>query len=423
MPLPNEHSCRLKDPGQFVRFFRKHVKDSNDIGDYKATGKPYDLLIGYRKDGSSDVQANRYKKDTWTAEEARKHCKAHKGILFEPASGGSSSIDLDEDNCCGAEDFTEELYPNEVGEMEVIKHSYILDVFMQTPWAIVPYKLAILGEIVARHVAGETLDPEEVQMRIHGARRPADSQVGNIAVLPLFGIIFPRANLMTQVSGATSAEIFGTKFDELIQDPEVGAIVLDVNSPGGQISGIEELSRQIYDSRGKKPIVAVANHEMDSAAYWIGTAAGEVVVTPSGELGSIGVWAAHDDISGSLAQAGIKRTLISAGKYKTEGNPWEPLTEEARAAIQISVNESYDAFVKAVARNRGVKIDQVRNEFGEGRSVGARQAIESGMADRVEMLSETITRLRRSIITLSKEQLQKAEDLRAKINSILRKGN
>jgi hypothetical protein len=84
MPFPNEHSCRLLEPGQFVRFFRKTVKDSNDIGDYKATGKSYDLLIGYRKDGSSDVQTHRYPKDTWTAEEAGKHCRAHKGS-FEAA--------------------------------------------------------------------------------------------------------------------------------------------------------------------------------------------------------------------------------------------------------------------------------------------------------------------------------------------------
>jgi HK97 family phage prohead protease len=85
-PYPNEHSCRLLDPDQFVRFFRKHVKDEKDVGDYKATGKPYDLLIGYRQDESSDTQAHRYAKDTWTEAEARKHCQAHKGKSFEPAS-------------------------------------------------------------------------------------------------------------------------------------------------------------------------------------------------------------------------------------------------------------------------------------------------------------------------------------------------
>ncbi len=75
------------DPGEFVRFFRKQVTDSSDIGKYKATGKPYAVLIGYRKDGSSDVQANRYDKTIWTVKQARRHCVAHKGIEFTPATG------------------------------------------------------------------------------------------------------------------------------------------------------------------------------------------------------------------------------------------------------------------------------------------------------------------------------------------------
>jgi len=85
VPFPNEHSCRLLDPDQFVRFIRKHVKDNNDKDGYKATGKPYDLIIGYRKDDSSDTQAHRYKKTIWTEAQARKHCKAHDGKSFEPA--------------------------------------------------------------------------------------------------------------------------------------------------------------------------------------------------------------------------------------------------------------------------------------------------------------------------------------------------
>ena len=268
--------------------------------------------------------------------------------------------------------------------------SYVLDAFLETPWAIMPHKLVTLEEIVARHVTGEKLDAEEVQARIHGARRPENRQIGSVAVLPLFGTIFPRANLMTDMSGATSAERFGAQFTELINDPNIDAIVLDVDSPGGQVNGIEEVSRKIFEARGTKPIVAVANHTMASAAYWVATAADEVVVTPSGEVGSIGVFAVHKDFSGALEQQGVKISLISEGKYKTEGNPYEPLAEEARAAIHTRVGESYDAFVTAVARNRNVEPVTVRNGFGEGRVVGARQAVELGMADRVGTLEETV---------------------------------
>ncbi len=302
-----------------------------------------------------------------------------------------------------------------------MRYTHILDAFTRTPWAIVPERLAILQEIIARHITGEKLDAEEVQMAIHGAKRPADRKTGNIAILPLFGTIFPRANMMTDVSGATSAEMFGKKIDELVNDPEIGAIVMDVDSPGGQVIGVEELSRKIYDARGKKPIVAIANHEMDSAAYWIGTAADEVVITPSGEVGSIGVFAAHWDESAALEMEGLKLTLISEGKYKTEGNPYQPLTEEAQAFFQEMVGEAYDAFVKAVARNRNKTVGEVRNGFGEGRVVGARQAVSLGMADRIATLDETVGQLQRKLFKLSKSEQREADALSERVSKILKK--
>jgi len=274
------------------------------------------------------------------------------------------------------------------------ERSYVLNAFAKAAWAILPRQLIVLQEIVVRHVSGQKLDAEEVETRVHGARRPAsDRRMSAVAVLPLFGTIFPRANLMTQMSGATSAEQFGKEFAQLVKDPEVSAIVIDADSPGGTVDGIEELSNQIYDARGTKPIVAVVDHLMASAAYWIGTAAEEVVISPSGEAGSIGVFAVHEDWSKALDQEGIKVSLISAGKFKTEGNPYEPLAEDAKGAIQSRVNDYYDAFINSIARNRAVKASIVRNGFGEGRVVGARQAVELGMADRVGTLEETIDRL------------------------------
>ena len=270
---------------------------------------------------------------------------------------------------------------------------YILQAFMEFPWAILPAKLAALEDVVIRHVSGEKLSAEEVQAAIHGAQRPADRRVNTVAVLPLFGTIFPRANMMTDMSGATSAERFGQQFASLVDDPAISAIVLDVDSPGGQVSGVQELSQMIFDARGKKPIIAVANHCMASAAYWIGTSADEVVVTPSGEVGSIGVFTVHEDMSAALEKAGLKVTFISAGKYKVEGNPYEPLGDEAKAAIQESVSETYNDFLDAVARNRGVSASDVRVGYGEGRMLSARQAVKAGMADRIATLDETINRL------------------------------
>jgi signal peptide peptidase SppA len=276
----------------------------------------------------------------------------------------------------------------------MIEQSYVLQAFMEKPWAILPSKLAALTDVVVRHVQGEKLTTEEIQARIHGATRPESRRVNNVAVLPLFGSIFPRANLLTEMSGATSAEDFSRQFQALVDDPQVDAIVLDVDSPGGQVGGIEEASKLVYDARGKKPVVAVANHTVASAAYWIASAASELVVSPSGEVGSIGVFTVHEDVSAAMQTRGVKTSIISRGKNKVIGNPYEPLSDEARGVIQAGVDETYEMFVNAVARNRGVSADDVRRGYGEGGMVGAQKALELGMADRIATLDETIQRLK-----------------------------
>lgn len=272
-------------------------------------------------------------------------------------------------------------------------NSRILQAVFETPWAILPQKLASIVELVQFHAAGVRLSAEEIQAAT--AARPGERMSGAIAVLPIFGTITPRANMMSSMSGGTSAEALASRFRALVADSSVGSIILDVDSPGGAVSGIDELATEIYKARGQKPVVAVANHLAASAAYWIATAADELVVSPSGEVGSIGVFAAHEDMSAYLEREGVRVNLISAGRFKVEGNPYEPLSDEARAAIQARVDDYYNMFTSAVARNRGVKASDVRGGFGEGRVVGAREAVSLGMADRVGTLEETIDRLAR----------------------------
>lgn len=310
-----------------------------------------------------------------------------------------------------------------------MKQSYVLQAFVQMPWAILPSKLAVLEEIVMRHLSGESLSADEIQARINnGAQRPQEQKVNSVAVLPLFGTIIPRADMYSDISGGTSAERFGNQFMELVKDPSISAIVIDVDSPGGAVYGVAEVAQKIFNARGTKPIIAIANHQMASAAYWIGSAADELVVTPSGDVGSIGVFAAHRDISSKLEKDGVKMTLISAGKYKVEGNPFEPIGEDARATIQANVNEVYDEFVNAVALHRGVKSAIVKDSFGEGRMVSARQAVELGMADRVATLDETVERLFQTLpsaqgpsIPARAETDRKAQSLRERVNLILNK--
>ena len=225
------------------------------------------------------------------------------------------------------------------------------------------------------------------------ARRGARSG-GGIAVVPLKGVLMPQmGGLFALLFGGGGLQTFQTQFSDAALDPDVDAIVMDIDSPGGMVDQIPETADQIRAARAIKPVVAVANTQTASAAYWLASQADEIVVTPSGSIGSIGVYELHRDLSAAHEQAGIKPTLISAGRYKVEGNPYEPLGDEGRAAIQSDVDDYYRMFTAAVARGRGVSADDVRNGYGEGRSLHARQAVTAGIADRVGTLGDTVRRI------------------------------
>jgi signal peptide peptidase SppA len=274
------------------------------------------------------------------------------------------------------------------------KYPNIVRAVSETPWAILPSTLEAIKHFVALRAQGVKLEDEEIQARIGaGPAHKQPSQQGVVAVLPIYGVITPKADLMSDISGGTSVQTFAADFRSVLADDAVKAIVLDVDSPGGQTDLISEMASEIRAARGTKPIVAVANTMAASAAYWLATQADELVVTPSGSVGSVGVFAAHEDISGLNDKLGVKTTLISAGKDKTLGNPFEPLSEEATQMIQDRVNEAYDMFTGDVAKGRGVSPTQVKDGFGQGRMVSAQNAVKEGMADRVGTLEQTLARV------------------------------
>jgi ClpP class serine protease len=139
-------------------------------------------------------------------------------------------------------------------------------------------------------------------------------------------------------------------------------------------------------------MIAHVNALAASAAYWIASAADEMVVTPTGSVGSIGVFGVHDDVSAAMEKMGVKKTIIKAGKYKADGVPFLPLSDDAAERMQARANAAYDMFVKAVARNRNVSQSTVRNGFGQGDTVDAEPAVAEGMADRVGTLEDTLQR-------------------------------
>lgn len=281
--------------------------------------------------------------------------------------------------------------------METQRYSNVTRALSETPWAILPDTFAAILEAVSLRAQGKTLSDEELEARIGaGPTRRVGYTHGNVQVLPLYGTIFPRANLVSEMSGGTSLQQWAAAFDEAVKDARVDAILIDVHSPGGSTALVADVAAKIRAARNEKHVVAIANALCASAAYHLASQAQEIIASPSSLVGSIGVFLAHEDWSRHDDIEGIKTTLIHAGRYKVEGNPYEPLGDEARDALQALVDDTYELFVADVAAGRRTTAAKVRDGYGQGRVLTARQALAEGMVDRIETFEQTLERLKSS---------------------------
>lgn len=200
-----------------------------------------------------------------------------------------------------------------------------------------------------------------------------------IAVIPVWGALLHRSPWMS--SYATGYEYIGSRFAQAMADPDVKGIVFDVNSYGGHVAGNFELADEIYAARGKKAMIAIVDANAMSGGYSLSSAVGRIVAAPSAQVGSIGVVMMHMSIEKALKEFGVKVTYIYAGKHKVDGNPFEDLTDDAKAAFQESVKRSYDSFVSLVSRNRGMDASAVRKT--EAAVFDAEEAQSLGLIDAV----------------------------------------
>lgn len=231
---------------------------------------------------------------------------------------------------------------------------------------------------------------------LNEAARPTRSAVrGATAIIPLRGVIRPGASLMAMLfGGGGGLKMFRAQLREAIEDDDVAQVLIEVNSPGGSVELVPETATEIRELGKIKPIHAIANTDAASAAYWLASqASGDFIVTPSGQVGSIGVFTQHVDWSKWNESFGIDPTFIFAGKYKVEGNPEEPLSEEAREAAQGRIDTWYAMFLGDVAKGRGVTAAAAKKNFGEGRMLLASDALEAGMVDHVESFEAAKSRL------------------------------
>jgi signal peptide peptidase SppA len=251
------------------------------------------------------------------------------------------------------------------------------------PWLIREDVHCRIAEIVQMHVAGDT---ERINAAVKALGlietdepEPLESQnIDGISIIPIRGVIGRRVGMLEKTSGVTDIEEISALLDVSMADTAVRGIILDIDSPGGTVAGVMELAENIRFSRKDKPIWAFTSGDMDSAAYWIGSAASHISATPSASVGSIGVYLPWMDQTKRYEIAGVKVDVIKAGRLKGMGVPGTALNEEQRAYLQSQVDYLRDQFKGAVIDGRERMID---DETMQGQAFYAAQALERGLID------------------------------------------
>ena len=250
-----------------------------------------------------------------------------------------------------------------------------------TPLAIHPDKLSMIENVFRGHLLqmdGLAFDAK------HGANTASSQsyhQAGNIAIIPIYGTLVQRTGGMDALSGLTSYQSIRSDLSQAMNDKEVKAIMLDIDSSGGEVAGLFDLVDVIKQANAQKPIWAIANEAAFSAAYAIASACERIVMPRTAAVGSIGVIAMHVDQSQKDLQDGYQYTAIHAGSCKADGNPHFPLSDDAKARLQVEVNRLHDLFVGCVAQNRDLQEAAVRAT--EARWYASAEAITLGLADEI----------------------------------------
>lgn len=215
----------------------------------------------------------------------------------------------------------------------------------------------------------------------------------NVGIVPIVGPITYKDGVLTKYYGFTSVKSIEARLNAMLADVEINTILLYVDSPGGSVQGIKDLAAAVYAAREIKPVVAVADGLMASAAYYVASAASEVWATTDTLVGSVGVYSYGESWAKWFEANGIEPYYIFAGENKVNGAPELPLSEEARSEAQSRVDGYYSEFVASVARGRGVNTSVVEADFGQGSVFRAQEALKRGMIDKVGGLSAALERL------------------------------
>lgn len=270
----------------------------------------------------------------------------------------------------------------------------LLDFAKGNAWTIVPEKFEALARSIFNATPGKDAVGETYMQRAGQSADDGPYEIRDgVAIIPIAGSLSKRKTFFSWLFGGSTYADIAERFTAALEDADVQGILLDIDSPGGTVNGVEAVGDLIFNARGTKPIVAFGNGMMTSAAYWLGSAADTVIAESTTDVGSIGVLMVHIDYSVMDAKAGVKITYLSAGKYKALGNDAEPLSQEARDQFQAELDYLYSIFVNTISRNRDVEIEDVLSRMADGKIFIGQQAQDAGLIDKVgnlDMAVETV---------------------------------
>lgn len=256
------------------------------------------------------------------------------------------------------------------------------------PWAITAEGLETILSVAARENS-VSIEALEAYRARHVPTAERLEQRGPVAILSAVGPMFRRANIFTEISGATSYEIMRRDLQAALDDPATKAIVLNLDTPGGTVNGVDEMAKAILDARSQKPIIAYVGGLGASAGYWLASQASEIVISDAAILGSIGVRMVVSDTSKRDAERGQFEFISS----QSPGKRADVQSDEGRSRIQRTVDALADVFIAAVAKGRGIKAEDVVSRFGGGDVLVGAAAVAAGMADRIGTFEAVISEL------------------------------
>lgn len=282
---------------------------------------------------------------------------------------------------------------------------YLASRLYGTPLLIARPKLEVILGVVARKLAGDTLatpPPANVDAGMTGGLQNLEG----IAILPVLGTLVRRSSYIGAASGLTSYHDIEAMAEQAFADPEVRAVLLEIDSSGGEAGGVFDLAQRLraLSQTSGKPLWAIADEAALSAAYAIACAADRLWLTRTAEVGSIGVVAVHVDESVADAKAGLNYTFLHAGAHKVDGHPHAPLPAPVAADIQADIEQLHEQFIALVAGFRRLSVDAIRDT--EARVYRGEAALQAGLADQIGTRAEAITALQRQQATRAGRSLR-----------------